>query len=200
MSLAALMAVALYVVNLWLLLSFHLLDRDRSIVSHAVSDYALGKASRRFQLYGVVGGTAALVMAWLFYQATPAVFGAEVAPLLAIMTAARAGVTLFPTDVDGAPRTTSGIVHSLSALALFACAFAVINQVSGVLAEQSHLPALRPLWPLLRWIIIISVVAMLVTSFKAFRAMFGLAERVFIITSAIWFLLAAIWFLVPKPA
>ena len=184
----------LYLANLLVFCSFHILDRSNDVLHHAVSDYALGGTAWLFKLYGVIGTAAALLLAGLFHAASPAPFHADTPVYLIVMAAARVGLTVYPTDGANAAATRVGRIHFLSAALSFTSATVLVLRTGGTFAAHPQWPALQSLWLLLEAIVVSSFVALVVARLRSSQRYFGLLERVFILANALWLLLAASWF------
>ena len=193
MTLAA-VTTGLYAINLALLLAFHGLNRNYSPVRHAVSDYAVGRTAALFRVYGGVGASAALALAWLFHASEAPAFPSRVAIYVAAMAVARVGAVAFPTDLEGEAATTHGRLHYFFAIATFALVYMTIDVVTPILSADPRAPALHAVWPALRWIAAIALAGVVLTMFRPGRAIFGVVERGFLFSTGIWFLLAAVWF------
>lgn len=183
----ALLTSGLYAVNLILLLAFHVLNRQYSPVSNAVSDYGVGPTARLFQIYVTVGTFAALGLAWVVWHARPALPSAVTYTLLA-MAAARVGVGVFPTDLPGTPKTLTGRLHLLAAVLTFTFAYMTIAKATPLLQGTSTL--LGPL----HIAAMVGLAAVVITLVGPLRPVFGLAERLFLFATAIWFLVASLGF------
>ena len=183
----ALLTLGLYAVNLVLLLAFHVVDRQYSPVSNAVSDYGVGPTARLFQIYATVGTFAALGLAWMFWHSTPALPPAITYTLLA-MAAARVGVAVFPTDLPGTPKTLTGRVHLLAAILTFTFAYMTIAKATPLLQGTSAL--LGPL----HIAAMVGLAAVVITLVGPLRPLFGLAERLFLFATASWFLVVSLGF------
>ena len=105
MTAFAWLAAALFAAYLALLAALHVTDRSRNVWRDPVSDYAVG-ASRPLGLaMGAAGTSGVLALAAAFALA-------GLPTWLWLCTAgagvARLGANVFPTDLEGAPRTTAG--------------------------------------------------------------------------------------------
>jgi hypothetical protein len=178
-------AAALYSANLALLLSFHLLDRRRSVLADAVSGYGLGRTAGLFRVYVALGSLAALVLAWVLWHLRPDLPPGVTWSLVA-MAGARIGVGLVPTDPPGAAKTVTGRVHLLAAVLTFTFAYMAIAKATPVLLAD--IPLLGPL----RTAAMIGLGGVVLTLAGPLRPFFGLAERLFLFATALWFLVASL--------
>ena len=101
-------------------------------------------------------------------------------------------MTLFPTTLEGQPITRTGLLHYGFAIAAFTLTYLAITGMT---------PALRALavgqWvhaPLgwATWIVSPALFLVVITMLRPLRRVFGLFERVFLVTTNAWFALAAI--------
>lgn len=190
MTLPAALAAACYATSLALMAWLHLRFPAHDLWRDPVSDYGAVSASRPwFQANGVVGGVGGLLLAWALAQAG---LPDWIVGCLAASVLARGLVAVFPTDLEGAPRTRAGRLHLLCAVASFALVYTVIDNATPPLAA-----ALDGGWATalgaLRWVCaagLTALVACLVL--RPLRGGFGLAERVFLIGVPLWFLCASL--------
>lgn len=163
-------------------------DPHQDTVRDPVSDYALGTARGLFQWHGHLGTLAAALMAGVMHLA--GLPGWLVACMAAVVLA-RIGVLLFPTDLEGAPKTASGRLHMGFAVASFALYYTVADNATPLLAAMAGAPWADVLTAL-RWIAAAALAALVACLLlRPLRAWFGLAERVFLITMPLWFLTAS---------
>jgi hypothetical membrane protein len=99
-SLLALAAFACYLASAVLLVALHLRASGYSPVRHALSDFGVGPTRRAFALYAWLGSAGALALAATLWVKGPPV-PAWLLGVLLVMVAARAGVVLLPTDLEG---------------------------------------------------------------------------------------------------
>ena len=184
-------AAALFAAYLALLAALHVTDRSRNVWRDPVSDYAVG-ASRPLGLAMGAAGTGGVL-------ALAAAFALAGLPTwLWLCTAgagvARIGANVFPTDLEGAPRTTAGRLHMLCAVAWFTLAYVAIDNATPLLAQMFG-GTWADAFTTLRWIIAVSLAALVACLvLRPLRGFFGLAERVFLVSVPLWFLLAALTF------
>ncbi|HOB65884.1 DUF998 domain-containing protein [Ottowia sp.] len=191
-SLFAVLASAAWLIALALLIALHLRPPTRNVVRDPVSDYGVGASRPLFQMYGWAGNVGVLALSAAAYtRQAPALPGWLPAGLLALLVC-RLGLLVFPTDLEGAPRTSAGRLHMVLAIAQFAIAYTVIDNATPLLAAAFSAP-----WPALlgtlRWVAAASLAALVACLvLRPLRAFFGLAERVFLVAVALWFLSAAL--------
>lgn len=168
----------------------HLRDPDNNIRSDAVSDYANGRAARLFLIYGIAGaiGAALLSVAILLHPGQP--FPNRVPVLLMGSAILRIGVLRYPTDPGGVARTRQGKLHLALAVGTFALIYMVVAGGTPT-AVRLFGPALAGVLTALSWIAALSLIAVVVTRLPALARFFGLAERLFLLSTALWCLCVA---------
>jgi uncharacterized protein DUF998 len=173
--------------------TLHVLPTGYSPVRHAVSDYAVGRYRSLFTtgLYVSSAAVLALAFALLSGIGTPPLATRAVAYLL-LIPLARVGMTLFPTDLEGQRVSRTGLLHYACAIAAFTLTYLAISDMT---------PALRLLdtrgWtsaPLhwAAWMVGPALALVVVTMFRPLRRIFGLFERIFLLTTNVWFALVAV--------
>jgi hypothetical protein len=181
MTIYALAALA-YLVQLALFLALNLRD-DYSRVSHAVSDYGVGPSRRLFTIYGLAGIVAAAALGAAVL--TDGRFPNRGGTYLLVMAALRLGVLAFPTDLEGERLTRAGRLHYLFAIASFALAYMAIDVLTPValpIATGWSASVLAGLY----WIVTASLAGVVICLVPALRRIFGLVERVFLLSVLLW--------------
>ena len=185
----ALLSALLYAAAPPLLAVVQARDPHHDTVRDPVSDYALGTARGLFQWHGHLGTLAAALMAGVMHLA--GLPGWLVACMAAVVLA-RIGVLLFPTDLEGAPKTASGRLHMGFAVASFALYYTVTDNATPLLAPAAP-PALAGVLIALRWLCAWALAALVACLLlPLLRRWFGLAERVFLIAVPAWFAAASL--------
>lgn len=190
-QIAAGTATACYVLALALLVALHIVEKRRNPFSTAVSDYATGKAAWLFRVYGIAGiiGAAALCRAMLDYPG--AVFPRPAIYCLGALAVLRLGVFAFKTDEGAFGRTREGVIHLVFAVITFTLAYEVVS-FGGQTALAITSGILNSAFAALGWIVPVSLALVVSTMLPRWRALFGLAERAFLISTLLWFLLLAV--------
>lgn len=171
------------VVRLVVLARLHLTG-DRHPVRDAVSDYGVGPTRRLFDSMGL-----AATLGWWFL-ALGTWFGYPtwsdrgfVCVALAVVGLTTAVMRFFPTDLVGERPTARGLIHYGLAITQFALAYSVMGNVTRLLGD--------PISPVLRWIALVSLVGLCVCLIPRLRrslGVFGLFERVFLVSMACFYL------------
>ncbi len=189
----ALAAFTCYFASAALLVALHLRATGYSPVRHAVSDYGVGPSRRAFSTYawlGSAGGVALGAALWAGGQ--PPVPG-WLLGVLAAMVAARAGLTLFPTDLEGRGLTRVGLLHYAFAILNFAAAYVFLRNGTPHLAGAPGWEPARPALEGLAGFALPALVANCATMAPPLRRVFGLFERLFLGTVLAWFTVASGW-------
>ncbi len=188
---AAGVATGCYGLALALLIALHIVERQRSPVGVAVSDYGAGKAAWLFKIYGAAGiiGAAALCRAMLDYPG--AEFPKWAAYCLGALAVLRLGVLAFKADEGSFGRTRAGFIHLVFAIVTFTLAYEVVS-IGGPTALAITAGPLNAALSALGWIVPVSLALVVMTmALPRLRAFFGLAERAFLVSTLLWFLLTA---------
>jgi hypothetical protein len=189
-SLLALAAFACYLASAVLLVALHLRASGYSPVRHALSDFGVGPTRRAFALYAWLGSAGALALAATLWVKGPPV-PAWLLGVLLVMVAARAGVVLLPTDLEGQRPTRVGLLHLASAVISFAGAYVFVRNATPWLAGAPRWQPVAPVLRALAWAALPALVANCVTLAPPLRRVFGLFERLFIGVAVLWFLTAS---------
>jgi hypothetical protein len=175
-------AALLYFVQLALFLALNIRG-SYSLVGHAVSGYGVGPSRPLFTIYGLIGIIAAIALgaAVLMDGRFPARGGVY---LLAV-AALRLGVLAFPTDLEGQRLTGTGKLHYLFAIASFALAYMAIDVLNPV-ALPVVANWVSPILAGLYWIVAASLAGVVICLIPALRRIFGLVERIFLVSVLLW--------------
>ena len=184
-------AAILYGLDIFFLISFQFLNRDYRWFAHAVSDYGVGKTAGLFRVYVLSGSLAAPLLAWQFWHASAPSYPAIIPVYLLLVMLGRLALGLFPNDLRGTPRTKSGQIHHAATLLAFACAYMTVAEATPLLTA-SVTDALSTALLLLKHLISAGFIAVVITISPPLRRFFGLAERLFLYSTALWFLTASL--------
>ena len=184
-------AATLYGLDILFLISFQFLNRDYRWFSHAISDYGVGKTAGLFKVYVLAGSIAAPLLAWQFWQARAPSYPWIIPVYLGLVMLGRLALGLFPNDLRGTTRTLSGQIHHAATLLAFACAYMTVVEATPLLA-LSVTDELSTILVLLKHLISAGFIAVVITISPPLRRFFGLAERLFLYSTAVWFLTASL--------
>lgn len=189
MEFAAILAALLYGLTLAIFLAFHRLRPDVNILRDPVSNYGVGSSAALFRVYAMLGAAAALVLALEFHLLGQA--PGRLVAYLALSALARAGVAIFPTDPGHEFAGRNGRLHMLFAIANFALVYMAVDVASGVIAANAS--PLAGGTTVLSWVAALSLAGVVLTMIGPLRGRFGLAERIFLASTALFLLLAAVF-------
>ncbi|TPP11784.1 DUF998 domain-containing protein [Rhizobium glycinendophyticum] len=148
-----------------------------------VSDYGTGPLRSLFAVYVLTGcaAVASLGAAVAVSQRLPLRAGVY----LLLLAVIRLGVLRFPTDLGGMAKSRTGRLHLLFAIAGFALVYMAVDVLNGAAERVVSLAAL-PWLSGLHLIATVSLAATVVALLPALRALFGFAERAFILSTMVW--------------
>ncbi len=184
-------AATLYGLDILLLISFQILNRDYTLLPQAISSYGLGKTAGLFRAYLLAGSIAAPLLAWQFWMAQSPAYPHVIAVYLGLVALGRIGIAIYPNHPKGTPEGFARQMHHAATLLAFACAYMAVVEATPLLAGglKAGLPELLT-W--LRHLISVGFIAVVLTISSPLRRFFGLAERVFLYATALWFLTASL--------
>ena len=176
-----------------LFVALHVLPTGYHPVQEAVSDYAVGPYGYLFRAGLYVSSLGVLALAFLLVVGvgSPPVASRDLVYLLAIPLT-RIGMTLFPTDLEGTARTRTGILHYACAIAAFTLTYLAISGVTPTLIDVAQARWLGDTLHVVSVIVAASLILVVVTMAGPLRRVFGLTERIFLVTTNLWFALAAL--------
>jgi hypothetical protein len=189
----ALLSLLATLVYLALFVAWHLLPTGYSPIRNAVSDYAVGGYGRlfRYGLWASSVGVLALAFALLVNVKSPPLAARDLIYLL-LIPVARVGMSLFPTDVEGRRLSRTGLLHYVFAIAAFTFTYLVISETTPVLRNLEPAPWLSTSLRVVAWAVAPELALVVVTMLRPLRRrVFGLFERLFLLTTNVWFLLVA---------
>jgi hypothetical protein len=191
-GLLAAISLAATVAYLAIMSVLHFLPTGYSPVRHAVSDYGVGRYRSLFTiaLYVSSVGVLALAFALLSGVGSPPLATRDLAYLL-LIPLARIGMTLFPTNLEGQRISRVGLLHYTCAVAAFTLTYLAISGLTPALrdlvpGDWAHAPLS---W--MEWVVGPALALVVVTMLRPLRRLFGVFERVFLLTTNVWFALAA---------
>lgn len=182
MAVIYLPVLALYLVTLVLFILLHVRG-TYDPVRTAVSDYAIGPTRRLFLLDGAAGGLAAALLGGLVLS------DARFPPMAGLFLLAHAclrfGVLAFPVDLEGQSMSRHGKLHYTFAVPGFAMVYLAIHALGP--ATREIVPgAIHITFTVLEAVASFALAAVAVCLFPPLRRVFGLVERVFLLSTALW--------------
>lgn len=188
------LSAALYVLAIALFGLLHRRVPEASWLRDAVSDYGVGPAAGLFRGYGHVGTAAAALLAIQFaLSSAPGIPRAAVVAMI-LTPLLRMGVTLVPTDPPGAGTSARGRLHLVFAIATFAATYTAIANATSVLAAAAQ-GGLAVILSGLYAVATLALIGVVMTMLPPLKRVFGLFERVFLLSTMLWFLAANVVFL-----
>ncbi len=175
------------------LVVLHALPTGYDPVTDAVSDYGVGRYRVGYWLQVSAAGVAGLALAVALATSKPAKPSLVVA-MLVVFAAARLAIPAFPTD-QGANRfqTVKGAGHMLLAVTAFAAITVAAMNLRGTLRDEPAWHGAEGLVVNIPWIMLGAVVATgLALRRPRLRAIFGLLERLFYLSTLAWFFVISI--------
>ena len=187
----ALLAIGGNVYYLSSVVAAHLLRPDVHPVSEPVSYYAVGPYGFFIGLaiFALGVGSLALTLGLHLGIAPPGRSRVGLL-LLALYGVGQLVVALFSIDAESA-KTTTGIVHNIAGNISFFCFPPAVILLSMGMGKDKRWRSLKR--PALALSLVVLVEAILVMVSANVVGGFGLAQRLFLLTTVLWMLLAAIW-------
>jgi hypothetical protein len=189
----AIIALALTVSYLAVFATLHVLPSGYQPVSHAVSDYAVGKYGYLFRAGLWASSLGVLALAAALHE------GVGVPPLatkdivfLILIAVARIGMTAFSTDLEGQGHSRTGLIHYVFAIAALTFTYLAISDMTSVLRSLSSAPWTHGPLHVTGALVEPELVVVVITMIPRLRQAFGLFERLFLLTTNVWFVLAAL--------
>lgn len=187
MTVTGLIALAALAATVGSLGYLHIAPTGLSPLRNAVSQYGITPFKTGYRAATIAFSAAGLALAVAVSQALRHQGGATIA-LLIVFAAARAVISWFPMDPPGTPRTQTGGIHGLLAIAAFGSATAAAFRLAGALSQQGTWHALAGTSRALGWLMLACLIGMALTRrFPTARRWFGAIERGFYVSAIAWF-------------
>jgi len=165
----------------------HVEPTGLSPVRNAVSQYGITPFKAGYRAATIAFALAGLALAVAVSQALHH-RGVATITLLVVFAAARAAISWFPMDHPGTPRTQTGTIHGLLAIAAFGSATAAAFRLTKALSRPGTWHALEGTSRVLGWLMLVCLIAMALPRwFPAARRWFGAIERGFYVSAIAWF-------------
>jgi hypothetical protein len=111
----------------------------------------------------------------------------------------RIAMSLFPTDIEGHRLTRTGQLHYLFAILTFTFTYMAISNITPLIITDHPWSTIHGLLNVLATLAEITIFLVVVMLLPKLRSIFGLFERLFLVTSNTWIILIAL-FLIIKTA
>lgn len=192
-TLPAVLAAALLLVYLAIFVAVHFQRTGYSVLRNAVSDYGVGPTAGLFRIAVIANGLGILALTGALADAFGDGLPTADYVFLLLIPVTRLAMAFVPTDLESAGTTVTGRVHMVLAIASFTFVYLAIADLTSPLGHFAS-DALRVFLLVLRWLAALGLVAVVVTLLvKALRGVFGLAERLYLLSSNLWFFSVALW-------
>jgi Protein of unknown function (DUF998) len=165
----------------------HIEPTGLSPLRNAVSQYGITSFKAGYRAATIAFAVAGLALAIAVSQALHHQASATIV-LLVVFAAARAAISWFPMDHPGDPRTQTGAIHGLLAIAAFGSATAAAFRLANALSDQNTWHALAGTSRVLGWLMLACLLAMfLAHRLPPVGRWFGAIERGFYVSAIAWF-------------
>jgi vacuolar-type H+-ATPase subunit I/STV1 len=189
----AIAGLALTVSYFAVFVALHVLPSGYRPISHAVSDYAVGKYGYLFRVGLWVSALGTLALAVALHQGVGAPpLATKDIVFLILIALARVGMTAFPTDLEGQGHSRTGLLHYVFAIAAFTFTYLAISDMTSVLRTLSSAPWTHGALHVTGALVAPELALVVITMIPRLRRAFGLSERLFLLTTNIWFVLASL--------
>jgi hypothetical protein len=186
----ALLATLGYLIMLGLL---HARPTGYNPIGHAVSDYAVGPTARLFTTALTTSSAAVLALGFALIEGVGSPpLGTRAVLFLLVIPLARIGMTLFPTTLEGQQLTRTSLTHYAFAIAAFTLTYLAISETTPVLLALNPAPWLNTTLNASAHTVAPSLTLVVITMLRPLRRIFGLFERLFLLTTNIWFVFVAL--------
>lgn len=186
----ALVSLLAFLIDLGIFVALHVLPTGYSPISHAVSDYAVGKYKSLFRVRLWVNALGILALVAALASASRVQIATLDLLFLGLVALTRVAMSFFPTDLEGKKLTRTGLLHYLCAILSFAFAFTALRDMTPAL--QHAFPWASGTFGFLYVLVLPALIAVIVTLVPMLRRIFGLFERIFLLTILFWLLLVSV--------
>jgi hypothetical protein len=171
----------------------HVRATNLSPIHNAVSDYGVGRYGRvfGFGLWLSAVGVGALAAGLAVTPGSPQLSARDLV-LLGLIAVPRVGMSLWPTTLEGERLTRTGALHYLCAIVAFGLTYVAIKHLSGPLHDVTP-------WNSVGWevrglaqAVGPELALVVITMLPPLRRVFGVVERIFLVTTNIWFVVVAV--------
>jgi Protein of unknown function (DUF998) len=172
----------------------HVRPTGYNFMRHAISDYGVGKTRRLFSVYlwlASLGAVALAIALMIGLKAPPVPERAII--FLFLLAVFRIGVSIFPTDLEGQALTKTGLLHYIFAILSIGFVYAIMAQLTPFFQTRPDWHSVNKILAILLNIATPSLIAIIITMWKPLRNIFGLFERLFVITTTLWFLIVSLF-------
>jgi hypothetical protein len=175
-----------------ILLVMHMIRPDYTVADHMISDYAVGPSGWIMTTAFVSAAIGCLALAiGMFLEGPTSWSGRTGAALLAMAAVGLVVTAIFPTDLETAPSTRTGDIHTLSFFTnissiLLSAIFLGLSYGKSVHWHSRKLPARA-----LAGLLIAAFVAQFLTLHRG--APYGITNRIFVAVLMCWLISTCLW-------
>jgi len=170
----------------------HIKHTGYHFMRHAISDYGVGPTHRLFNIYlwlSSFGAIALVVALMIKLQILP--IPEKTIIFLLLLAGVRIFVSMFPTDLERQPLTQTGILHYIFAILSIGFVYTITAQLTPFFQARPDWQAVNGILRVLWAIATPALVGIIITMWKPLRNIFGLFERIFVVTTTLWFLVVS---------
>ncbi|WP_114240755.1 DUF998 domain-containing protein [Dyella sp. C9] len=169
----------------------HVLRPDYAPSAHMISDYAVGPWGSVMTTAFASMGLGCLMLGLALVTSHTKSVAAWLAAVMFVIASAGSVVTAtFPTDLPGAPSTTSGDIHAMSFYVNVACLVLAAATLAVIASHDSRWRAYRRGCAVYALLLALALVLQLKTLHRGMP--FGLANRLFVVIMICWLLFITI--------
>lgn len=170
------------------IISLHFMPTGYSPLYNTISDYSIGRFSKLARMTLAVNAVGVLLLLVAFITISPHWSGNGFL-WLAILAVSRLGMVVFTTDVSGQKITAKGVAHIVLAIISFMAGVSVLGTMTRTLGTLSGWSGIYPFLKVLAKVANSILIALGITLvLPALRRIFGLVERLFLLTINLWLL------------
>jgi hypothetical protein len=178
-------AIACFAYAVLALLLMHVLRPDYTPVNHMVSDYAVGPYGWVMTTSFLAMSLGCLMLGLGLARGGPSSVAARLGTfLLGICSIGLVVSAIFPTDLDGAPSTRTGDIHTISFLVNVGCIMLASVLLSVSFGSDSRWRPYQPTAATLALLIVLAFVLQFLTLHRGMP--YGLTNRLFVTLIYAW--------------
>ena len=193
---AALISFLAYLSEAGILLWLHIKPTGYSYTKNAVSDYGVGSTKKLFSLYLHCSNLGSVWLAVVLAGESLLYVPLRIMLFLFLLVISRIGLSYFPTDLEGNRPTRTGFMHYIFAILVFGFLYITITTLTPYFGGIPAWHVFHAILSLLSVLTTISLITVIITMWRPLRNVFGIFERLFIITTTVWFIMVSGFFLV----
>jgi hypothetical membrane protein len=190
-SIYANLALGLFGTFIVLLVALHALTPEYTPIDHMISDYAVGSHGWIMSIAFAALSLGCLALSIGLWRAGPRSILTRIGSiLLAVVFVGLIVTVIFPTDLETAPVTLHGNIHTISFLVNICCILLAACVLSISFRKDTSWRAIRMVSLSLFVLVVAAFVAQVLTLHRG--APYGIMNRLFVATFMVW-LLSTAW-------